>query len=589
MFSATRIFSPRGRCAPRKVGSSTLVTCTLSKPSPAKQEKPAEPTSKKASLLAYEEGEPMEPHLKEIIRTHNFMNSKMKPAKGGRKTKIVATIGPTSNTKETLYPLAENGMSVCRLNMSHGDHQSHKQVVDIIKEYNARPDCKQTLAIMLDTKGPEVRSGDLKEPVMLRTGDTIIFSINAQSVIRAQASPHPGEHVVAVNYDGFVKDVAVGNSILVDGGIMVFNVEEIDEENVYCKVVDGGLFKSRRHLNIRGKSANLPSITDKDWDDINFGIEQEMDFIALSFVKDAAVIHELRDYLRSKNSEMQIIAKIESAASVDNLEEILEATDGVMVARGDLGSELPIEEVPILQAYMVRRCREMGKPVIVATNMLESMVVNPRPTRAEVSDISIAVAEGADAVMLSGETAFGSNPVTSLLTMHTVAQRTEAAGATAASNNATVGKPMVVRPPPRPASIPADDTNLQTAMVFARHTVEMADMLGAYVVVFTRSGFMASLLSQNRPKETIFAFTDSPVVQRRLALYHGVTPLCVNFTSDADESFTMALDLLRSRGLVKAGDPIAFVQSGRQSIWRMKNTHTIQVRTVPDAYAYPNE
>eukprot|EP00899_Mesostigma_viride_P021281 jgi/Mesvir1/29154/Mv18445-RA.1 len=413
----------------------------------------------------------------------------------------------------------------------------------------------------------------------------------SQGMYARSSDRRDGEYITSVNYDGFVKDVRPGDDILVDGGLLVFHVEDVGAETVRCRVRDGGTFKSRRHLNVRGRSATLPSITAKDWDDVNFGIEQGMDYIALSFVKDAEVVNELKAYLRERLCPMQVIAKIESAASVENLDDILEAADGVMVARGDLGSELPIEEVPVLQSYMVKRCREMGKPVIVATQMLESMITNPRPTRAEVSDISIAVREGADAVMLSGETAFGSFPLKSMLTMSQVAMRNEGTGGSRSEKVEAKQRSMVASLASEAIAGASRSADAGSAMaeVFAYHSVVMANMLNAYVVVFTRTGSMAALLSRNRPRGTIFAFTDDVVVQRRLALFHGVTALYVPFGPDADVTFEAALEVLREEKLARPGELVVFVKSGRHSIWRAEDTHTIQLRSIPELPAPPVE
>lgn len=352
-----------------------------------------------------------------------------------RKTKIVCTIGPTSNTRESLFALADAGMNVARLNMSHGDHASHKAVVDLVKEYNALG--RGCLAIMLDTKGPEVRSGDLVAPIEMREGDRYTFTID-------EGANGTGGRI-SVNYDGFIDDVSVGDTLLVDGGMQSLRIVAKTDRDVECEVVDGGTVKSRRHLNIRGKSANLPAITDKDWLDLKFGIDVGVDYYALSFVRNADVIYELKSYLAEQGARIGVLAKIESADSVDHLEEILDAVDGAMVARGDLGkndgreggereergrgrekknsqlfentptqkktgAELPVEEVPFWQSRIVQGCRKRGKPVIVATNMLESMIQNPTPTRAEVSDISIAVREVRRAVFFISSFSFFLNP-----------------------------------------------------------------------------------------------------------------------------------------------------------------------------------
>ncbi|KAL1565532.1 putative protein kinase [Salvia divinorum] len=470
-----------------------------------------------------------------------------------RKTKIVCTIGPSTDTKEMIWKLAEAGMNVARLNMSHGDHASHQKVIDLVKEYNTQVK-DNVIAIMLDTKGPEVRSGDLPQPITLVPGQEFTFTIR-RGVGTADC--------VSVNYDDFVNDVEDGDMLLVDGGMMSFLVKSKNEDSVKCEVVDGGELKSRRHLNVRGKSATLPSITDKDWDDIKFGVDNKVDFYAVSFVKDAAVVHELKNYLEDAGADIHVIVKIESADSIPNLHSIITASDGAMVARGDLGAELPIEEVPILQEEIISICRSMGKAVIVATNMLESMIVHPTPTRAEVSDIAIAVKEGADAVMLSGETAHGKFPLKAVKVMHTVSLRTEA----------TI---MGAQTPP---NLGLAFENHMSEM-FAFHATMMSNTLGTSIVVFTRTGFMAVLLSHYRPSGTIFAFTNDKRVQQRLALYQGVCPIHMDFLEDADETFANALDLLQKQGMVKEGEEIALVQSGKQPIWRFQSTHNIQVRKV---------
>ncbi|ONM39620.1 Pyruvate kinase [Zea mays] len=432
-------------------------------------------------------------HLKAIQQLATAANGVWSKPNVRRKTKIVCTIGPSTNTRDMIWKLAETGMNVARLNMSHGDHASHQKVIDLVKEYNASH-ADNVIAIMLDTKGPEVRSGDLPQPIFLESGQEFTFTIK-----RGVGT----DTCVSVNYDDFVNDVEVGDMLLVDGGMMSFLVKSKTEDSVKCEVIDGGELKSRRHLNVRGKSATLPSITDKDWDDIKFGVDNQVDYYAVSFVKDAQVVHELKDYLKSCNADIHVIVKIESADSIPNLHSIITASDGAMVARGDLGAELPIEEVPLLQEEIIRMCRSMGKAVIVATNMLESMIVHPTPTRAEVSDIAIAVREGADAVMLSGETAHGKyvtcfafcskeiDVISSVKVMHTVALRTEA----------------TIPGGETPADLGQAFKNHMSEM-FAYHATMMSNTLRTSIVVFTRTGFMAILLSHYRPSGTIFAFTD---------------------------------------------------------------------------------
>ncbi|XP_059641528.1 pyruvate kinase isozyme G, chloroplastic isoform X2 [Cornus florida] len=416
------------------------------------------------------------------LQTSDYMGDQAKiNSNAPRKTKIVCTIGPSTSTREMIWKLAETGMNVARLNMSHGDHSSHQKTIDLVKEYNAQFE-EKVVAIMLDTKGPEVRSGDVPKPILLKEGQEFSFTIK-----RGVST----ENTVSVNYDDFVNDVEVGDILLVDGGMMSLVVKSKTKDTVKCQVIDGGELKSRRHLNVRGKSATLPSITDKDWEDIKFGVDNKVDFYAVSFVKDAKVVHELKDYLKSCNADIHVIVKIESADSIPNLHSIISASDGAMVARGDLGAELPIEDVPLLQEDIIRRCHNMEKPVIVATNMLESMINHPTPTRAEVSDIAIAVREGADAVMLSGETAHGKYPLKAVKVMHTVALRTESS------------LPISTTPP---GQLMAYKSHM--SKMFAFHATTMANTLSTPIIVFTRTGSMAILLSHYRPCSAIFAFTN---------------------------------------------------------------------------------
>ncbi|KAH9705183.1 Plastidial pyruvate kinase 3 [Citrus sinensis] len=464
-------------------------------------------------------------------------NGQCTPGKGvvgpnaRRKTKIVCTIGPSTSSREMIWKLAEEGMNVARLNMSHGDHASHQKTIDLVKEYNSQFEDK-AVAIMLDTKGPEVRSGDVPQPIILKEGQEFNFTIK-----RGVST----EDTVSVNYDDFVNDVEFTDFgfAFMRSGMMSLAVKSKTKDLVKCIVVDGGELKSRRHLNVRGKSANLPSITDKDWEDIKFGVDNQVDFYAVSFVKDAKVVHELEDYLKSCNADIHVIVKIESADSIPNLHSIISASDGAMVARGDLGAELPIEDVPLLQEDIIRRCRSMQKPVIVATNMLESMIDHPTPTRAEVSDIAIAVREGADAVMLSGETAHGKFPLKAVKVMHTVALRTESS------------LPVSITPP---TQFSAHKSHMGD--MFAFHSTTMANTLNTPIIVFTRTGSMAVILSHYRPSSTIFAFTNQKTLPHAILVW--------------------AYD----KNLVTKGEFVTLVQSGAQPIWRQESTHHIQVRKV---------
>lgn len=438
-----------------------------------------------------------------------------------RRTKIVCTIGPKTCSYDALKQLAEGGMNVVRLNMSHGDHEWHENVIKHVRTLNEKGHF--SLALMLDTKGPEIRSGDLEDPIPMKPGDAFTFTNRKEA--------HYQKSCTEVSYDGFIEEVKVGDKILVDGGMMSFEVQKKTEHDLMCEVVDGGILTSRRHLNVRGKSTLLSSITKKDWLDIDFGIEMGIDFIALSFVKEAEAIHELKKYLNQKKATIDVIAKIESAASIPSLEALLDAADGTMVARGDLGAEIPIEEVPLMQERIVQYCRKKGKPVIVATHLLESMIVHPAPTRAEVTDIAQAVRESADAIMLSGETASGNHPFKSLEVMHRVAMRMEESMLTNKKVNVEIN----------------EDTKeeiVMAASIVANNT--KADAL----LVITRRGFMAGLLARCRPNSPIYAFTNTPHVRRRLNLYWGITPYRIEFSSDPEKTIQRAIAVLKEKNHV---------------------------------------
>eukprot|EP01025_Chloroclados_australasicus_P041325 TRINITY_DN4372_c0_g1_i4.p1 TRINITY_DN4372_c0_g1~~TRINITY_DN4372_c0_g1_i4.p1 ORF type:complete len:640 (+),score=92.90 TRINITY_DN4372_c0_g1_i4:143-1921(+) len=489
-----------------------------------------------------------------------------------RKTKIVATIGPATDTKEQLFKMLDCGVNVARMNMSHGDHASHGAVAELIKEYNATRG--QHIALMLDTKGAEVRTSDLARPIDMQTGEKYTLTIEQGG---------DGENGrISINYDGFINDVSIGDQLLIDGGIITFDVKAITGTDIEIEVVDGGTLKSRRHLNIRGKTVSLPSITENDWADINFGIDVGVDYYALSFVKDAEVIYELKKYLALKGAKIGVIAKMESADSVKNLDAILDAVDGAMVARGDLGAELPLEVVPYWQSKIIQGCRKRGKPVIVATNMLESMIKNPTPTRAEVSDIAIAVREGADAVMLSGESAYGNFPFKAVEAMSTVAMRTEKSlqlyeGLRRYGSEEAPPIDWII-PPDRRTSH-TSDANLSE--MFAFHAAAMANMIKTTLMVFSRKGNMPALLSHYRPDYPIFMLSENENILRRLSLYHGVYGKKLKFESNAEDTFDKAIEVFVKADLLQPGQRVTIVQSGRQPIWRAAQTHAIQVRTIP--------
>lgn len=503
-----------------------------------------------------------------------------------RKTKIVGTVGPSSDTRETLFPLLDAGMNVVRLNMSHGTHTSHKAVIDLVNEYNASGRRKDRVGLLLDTKGPEVRSGDLKEKVHLETGQKFTFTIDESSMLGVDTSV---DLKTTVNYDGFVDDVSVGDVLLVDGGMLSLKVTGKTATDVECKVLDGGMMGSRRHLNVVGTSANLPAITDKDWEDLQFGVDNNVDFFALSFVRDEKVINDVKVWLRQRNAEISVLPKIESVDAVKNLDAILAVSDGAMVARGDLGAELPVEEVPLIQSEIVHKCNKMGKPVIVATNMLESMIVNPTPTRAEVADITVAVREGADAVMLSGETANGKYPQKAFEVMCTTAQRVpwelSQAPTTPVGNNTSdaFSGSAAFRAVPdlrkMAESEGADVRELQTHLV-AYNATMIANTMKVPIVVFSRSGFMPALLAHFRPRCSIYAFTNNDKVHARMSLYRGVKAIKLDFSPSSQETEDRALEELVSNGMVKRGKQVCILHVGINQIWRSATSQSINFRTI---------
>ncbi len=470
------------------------------------------------------------------------------PAPAMRKTKIVCTIGPATAACEQIKRLAEAGMNVARLNMSHGTLDWHRDVIASIKRINKK--FGLAIAILLDTKGPEVRTGDLKQDLALKVGDILTLTTRH----RAELEPY----TVEVSHDGFVREVAAGDIVLIDGGMLRLKVMTTDRTDARCEVLDEGVLTSRRHLNVRGKSADLPAITTKDWTDIDFAIAERVDFIALSFVRQAAAITGLIDYLKEKQAPISVLAKIESAESIPHLDEIVAASHGIMIARGDLGAELPYEEVPLLQDEIVRKCRAAGKPVIVATHMLESMIVNPAPTRAEVTDITHAVQQGADAIMLSGETATGRHPLKAVEVMDAVARRIER----------QLALDTTVRV--SPSKLSKEEISRSAAI--------LGNNLGvAGILVITRRGLMATLLSKCRPVAPIFAFTNTTHVRRRLGLYWGVHPLLVDLSNDPEVSIQRAIEKLHRRKIIAPGDRIIVLSD---ILAGGKFVETIQVRII---------
>ncbi|KAJ6898701.1 pyruvate kinase isozyme A [Populus alba x Populus x berolinensis] len=474
-----------------------------------------------------------------------------------RRTKLVCTIGPATCGFEELEALAVGGMNVARINMCHGTREWHRRVIERVRRLNEEKGF--AVAIMMDTEGSEIHMGDLGGASSAKAEDGEIWTFS----VRAFDSHRP-ERTVNVNYDGFAEDVKVGDELLVDGGMVRFEVMEKIGPDVKCRCTDPGLMLPRANVTfwrdgslVRERNAMLPTISSKDWLDIDFGIAEGVDFIAISFVKSAEVITHLKSYIaaRSRDSDIAVIAKIESIDSLKNLEEIIQASDGAMVARGDLGAQIPLEQVPAAQQNIVQICRQLNKPVIVASQLLESMIEYPTPTRAEVADVSEAVRQRADALMLSGESAMGQYPEKALAVLRSVSVRIEKWWREEKCHEA-MELPVV-------GSSFSDSISEEICISAAK----MANNLGVDALfVYTKTGHMASLLSRCRPDCPIFAFTSTTSVRRRLNLQWGLIPFRLSFSDDMEGNLNKTFSLLKARGMIKSGDLVIAVSDILQSI-----------------------
>jgi pyruvate kinase len=447
-----------------------------------------------------------------------------------RKTKIIATLGPATDAAATQRALIAAGVNVFRINMSHAAPDVVRRHVRQVREESASLDTD--VGVLIDLQGPAIRTGELPEPVLLNPGDRI--------EIRQPTAAPTLPLSTTVNYPGLAADLRIGATVLVDNGVLQFEVVAKDPDRVSCVVRIGGTLGSRRHINLPGTHVNLPGLTAKDLDALDLAAEVGADFVAMSFVRDAAHIRELRDELARRGSPARVVAKIETQSALDHLEEIILASDAVMVARGDLGIEIPIEDLPVVQRRIVSKCVHLGRRVIVATHLLESMIHAPVPTRAEMTDVANAVFEKADAIMLSGESSIGKFPVLCVEILDRIARRAEAAG--------------------RDDPNRADHADLRTdKQKLVRAAVGLANSLDdARLLVFTQRGLMAQHTAHLRPDSApIFAFTASPEVARSLHLSRAVTPLVLEFQhDDPHATIEAALAVLRHRGLIHPGDPV---------------------------------
>ena len=448
--------------------------------------------------------------------------------KNTKRTKIVCTLGPASEKEEVLTALVESGLNVARMNFSHGSHEEHKGRMDLVKK--VREKLNKPVAILLDTKGPEIRTGNFDQPeVLLEEGQK--FTITMKDVMGTK-------EMCTVSYKGLASDVVAGDTILIDDGLVGLRVDEINGDDILCTVENSGIVKNHKGVNVPGVKINLPALTDKDISDIEFGISQGIDFIAASFVRKVSDVLAIREILERNNAtDVQIISKIENQEGVDNLDDIIAVSDGIMVARGDLGVEIPTEEIPVVQKLMIAKCNEAGKPVITATQMLDSMMRNPRPTRAEVTDVANAIYDGTDAIMLSGETAAGKYPVEAVKTMATIAKRTEE----------TLDYDRLLNK--------NDRSNATVTHAISHATCTTAvDLDASAIITSTSSGHTARMVSKCRPKCPIIATTNDERVMRRLALTWGVYPVKAEMAGNTDEVIENSIETSKNAGYINNGE-----------------------------------
>ncbi|HAF58099.1 MAG TPA: pyruvate kinase [Opitutae bacterium] len=471
-----------------------------------------------------------------------------------RQTKIIATIGPATQSDEMLESLITEGVDVMRLNMAHATHDWIRDISKRIRMIGQR--LKKEPAILMDVKGPEIRTGYLQNPINLIRGDLIDL------VFTAQPEPPRIEDIwqIEVNYDKLHEHITTGKNVLLDNGLIPLLVVETSPQRIRCRVLQDARLKSRRHVNLPGIETGLPSITEKDRLDTLVGIECEHDFFALSFTRDADAIDLFKSFLSDNNSTAQVIAKIEDQQGVSNLEEIVTAADGLMIARGDLGIECPFEELPIIQRKSVGICLAKGKPVIIATHLLESMIESPVPTRAEISDVANAVNEEADCVMLSGETTTGLYPIECIRMLKRISSRIEKELPPVLSESIRLFRPKAKM--------------LRSAALLALRMGNTA------VLVFTRSGDLAAKLGALRPNGSpLFAFTDIPGLHRRLRLIWGIEPYLMDFSEDPEITIQSAIKRLKLEKRVEQGDQIVMVTN---VLADGKVVESIQLREVED-------
>ena len=452
-----------------------------------------------------------------------------------RKTKIICTLGPSTDKDGVLRELIANGMNVARFNFSHGSHEEHKGRLDLLK--SLREELGKPVAALLDTKGPEIRLKDFKNGTeMLEAGQT--FTLTTRDV-------EGTKEICSITYKDLPQDVAPGGTIMLDDGLIKLQIQTVNDTDIVCTVLNNGKIKNKKGVNVPGVHLSMPYMSQRDKDDIIFGIEQGFDFIAASFVRTAQDVYEIRNLLNEYDSNIRIIAKIENREGVNNIDSILAAADAVMVARGDLGVEIDFTELPGIQKTIIDRSFSFGKPIVTATQMLDSMMVNPRPTRAEISDVANAIYDGTSAIMLSGETAAGAYPVEALKTMSAIAERTEQEG------HYLRGRLME----PNTGKISVSDATAHAACLTAK------DVNAAAIVPVSESGTTARLLSKYRPQQPIIACVMKEQVQRQLSLSWGITSLMMPLAHSTDELIEMSTALAKENGFLHNGE-LAVVTAG---------------------------
>ena len=465
-----------------------------------------------------------------------------------KNAKIIATIGPASRSKEMIWKLHQAGANIFRLNFSHGSHEDHKLVIDWVRELNEENGSNITL--LQDLQGPKIRTNQIKDgAVEIKSGDKIQIT---SGDFEGDASK------ISTTYKTIAQDVNAGDQILIDDGNLELKVDSTDGTVVTCTVIFGGMLKSRKGINLPDTEISEPSLTEKDTADLMFGIEQEVDWIALSFVRTADDLYGLKDIIKSKGKDIKVIAKVEKPEAIENMDAIIEATDALMVARGDLGVEVEASKVPLIQKELISKCNLACKPVIVATQMLESMVKNPRPTRAETNDVANAVLDGADVVMLSAESAAGDFPIQAVTSMADIIKEVEANGDVYHKNYGS-------------------GSELNEMLISS--ACKLAEQSGAKVIVgMTESGTTAYNIARHRPSAEIFLFTNNKRLVTRLNLIWGVTAFYYDKTTNTDETVAEVKSLLKAKGVVSKGDVI--INTLGLPSWQGQKTNTVKVSVV---------